>query len=225
MICITNLHEANQYFLTAFLFILLLHILGRIIKDFFILYSNNHCTFVLLICWKVGKIKPIKRSKELVSLSRDHHDGLLLCWKINNGLDKEVAPVRIAAYVLSFFDNNLSGHFEMEEQYLFPLLGEDNGYRKEAQSHHVLLCDIITQLRRDGAHTLLLRYFAEILHTHIRFEERVLFNTIQEESDIVALKSIEEKLRKHGPPNGEWHDQFWLNDNNKICSQRPANTA
>ena len=32
------------------------------------------------------EIKPLKRSKELAPLSREHHDGLLFAWKIKQGL-------------------------------------------------------------------------------------------------------------------------------------------
>ena len=33
---------------------------------------------------------PIKRSEYLKPLSRDHHQGLLLCWKIRTGLKKGI---------------------------------------------------------------------------------------------------------------------------------------
>ena len=36
--------------------------------------------------------KPLKRHAGLVELSRDHHHGLLLSWKIRQGLKKEIEP-------------------------------------------------------------------------------------------------------------------------------------
>ena len=55
--------------------------------------------------------KPIKRRKELVPLSRDHHNGLLLCWKIRTGIRTEIDYTRISQYVLYFFEHDLKEHF------------------------------------------------------------------------------------------------------------------
>ena len=46
---------------------------------------------------------PIKRHQAIVSFSKDHHFGLLLVWKIRQGLKKSIDPVRISNYVLFFF--------------------------------------------------------------------------------------------------------------------------
>ena len=54
-----------------------------------------------------GGSKPIKRSEELVSLSRDHHDGLLLSWKIRTGINKGIELKRIADYVLHSYRTEL----------------------------------------------------------------------------------------------------------------------
>lgn len=155
--------------------------------------------------------KPIKRSKELASLSREHHDGLLLCWKINTGLDNNIPTERIGAYVLNFYDTNLNQHFIEEERYLFPLLPANNPDREEAETHHKMLREMIAVFRNiDQINALSLKYFAETLNTHIRFEERVLFNIIEEEAGIDKLKSIEKNITGHIRQTAEWHDQFWL---------------
>ena len=57
------------------------------------------------------KTEPLKRSKALQSLSREHHYGLLLCWKIRSGLKKAVDIERIKAYTDWFFKNSLSKFF------------------------------------------------------------------------------------------------------------------
>ncbi len=41
----------------------------------------------------------MKRSEYIVPLSKDHHFGLLCSWKIQKGLDKNIALNRITAYV------------------------------------------------------------------------------------------------------------------------------
>jgi len=38
---------------------------------------------------------PIKRNEALKPLSRDHHHGLLLCWKIRQGIKLNIEPERI----------------------------------------------------------------------------------------------------------------------------------
>lgn len=45
---------------------------------------------------------PIKRHQAIVSFSKDHHFGLLLIWKIRQGLNKAVNPERISNYVTFF---------------------------------------------------------------------------------------------------------------------------
>jgi hypothetical protein len=62
---------------------------------------------------------PIKRHKAIVSFSKDHHYGLLLVWKIRQGLNKEVSAERIINYVLFFFKEDLEKHFKTEELLLF----------------------------------------------------------------------------------------------------------
>ena len=48
--------------------------------------------------------KPIKRNKSIQSISREHHHGLLLCWKIRQGMKKNIEPQRIKVYVDWFYN-------------------------------------------------------------------------------------------------------------------------
>lgn len=41
----------------------------------------------------------MKRHAALVQLSRDHHYGLLLCWKLKEGLKKEIEVERMSKYI------------------------------------------------------------------------------------------------------------------------------
>ena len=156
------------------------------------------------------KQDPIKRGKELVSLSRDHHDGLLLCWKINTGINNGVSTDRISAYILYFFDNNLNKHFEYEECFVFTLLPSEHPNRIEAELHHKLIREMIGNFKNNNQlFPLSMKYFAEILEMHIRYEERVLFNIIEKEANKQALQITEEKIG-HTKCKVEWADQFWL---------------
>ena len=63
--------------------------------------------------------KPIKRNKNIVALSRDHHQGLLLCWKIRQGLKLNVELKRIGNYIHFFWKTRMVEHFRKEEELLF----------------------------------------------------------------------------------------------------------
>lgn len=159
----------------------------------------------------ITKQQPIKRSEELVSLSREHHDGLLLSWKINTGLNKGISAYRIRSYVLYFFDNFLEPHFVEEEQNVYPLLANDNPDRRTAELQHAGLRVRIEYFKAGYELAAgLLKDFADLLSDHIRFEERVLFNTIENEANPTALRSIVKKTKKILKIDNGWNDQFWL---------------
>lgn len=161
-----------------------------------------------------NKIRPIKRSEELVSLSREHHDGLLLCWKIKEGLSRDISVDRIVNYILSFFDKQLAQHFKEEEQFIFPLLSSDNAERREAELHHKILLEMVGNFRE--VHHLdrfSLKRFAEQLNEHIRFEERVLFPLIELEAEPESLQLAATHLSAQTNRNMEWEDEFWVKKN------------
>ncbi len=82
------------------------------------------------------KIEPIKRDKALQGISREHHHGLLLCWKIRSGFAKNISNVRIKKYTDWFYETHLIPHFELEENHIFPILGEQNEMVKKALTEH-----------------------------------------------------------------------------------------
>ena len=120
--------------------------------------------------------KPQKRHKALQPLSREHHHGLLLSWKIRTGFSKDIDPKRIRTYADWFYTNHLIPHFEMEETHIFPILEDDNELVKRALAEHRRLKRLFEE-REDDIKTL--SKIEEELEQHIRFEERVLFPEIQ----------------------------------------------
>lgn len=148
---------------------------------------------------------PITRSEYLKPLSRDHHHGLLLCWKIRTGLKKDIDLRRINAYTDWFFKTSLLPHFNAEEQFLFPLLGNEHEMIKKALSEHRRLTRLF-ESKIDLKRTL--NQIEEELENHIRFEERILFNEIQ---NAVSEKEIQgiEKLHMEHSIDETWGDEFW----------------
>lgn len=149
---------------------------------------------------------PIKRNEYLKPLSRDHHHGLLVCWKIRTGLKKGIDLQRIKAFTDWFFKTSLLPHFNEEERFLFPLLGNEHEMIKKALSEHRRLTRLFEN-NSDLEKTL--NQIEEELENHIRFEERVLFNEIQK---VVSEQKIQSMLKKdlENPAEKKWADEFWL---------------
>ncbi len=148
--------------------------------------------------------KPLKRHEMLQPLSRDHHHGLLLCWKIRQGFKKNVEPERIKAYADWFWENHLKAHFEAEEKYCFTILPADHENVKRALADHKRI------QRLFATHTGLIKnlnHIEEELEKHIRFEERVLFNQIQEIATNEQLQAIETAHAEKFEDNTA--DEFW----------------
>ncbi len=158
------------------------------------------------------KLKPIKRSKELAPLSREHHDGLMLVWKIRRGIKKGIQLERIGKYVQFFYQNSLRRHFEIEEEYVFLLLSQHNMERKEAEAQHLVLRRQIEEMS-DIAQLInaCLIEFSDLLERHIRFEERILFPLIEKEADPVLFSTYGKMLIDEEVKGcAIYNDEFWL---------------
>ncbi len=151
------------------------------------------------------KREPIKKSKAIQPLSREHHHSLLLCWKIRKGFSKEVEVRRIKKYNDWFFENHIKPHFKIEEKYVFPVLGDEHELVKKALAEHRRLSRLF---ENDEEVEKSLSRIEEELEAHIRFEERVLFNEIQKVASEEQLDRIDEHHTKTKfQENIE--DEFW----------------
>ncbi|WP_339710414.1 hemerythrin domain-containing protein [uncultured Kriegella sp.] len=150
------------------------------------------------------KTVPLKRKKELQGISRDHHQGLLLCWKIRTGFSKGIEVARIKRYADWFFKTHLVPHFELEERYMFPILGKDNELVKKALAEHSKLI----RLFEDPEIHKSIKRIEEELEKHIRFEERLLFNEIQKIATTAQLSAVS-KLHNDEKFRDNSDDPFW----------------
>ncbi|GGC24196.1 hypothetical protein GCM10011386_15170 [Parapedobacter defluvii] len=149
--------------------------------------------------------KPLKRSPHLKAISRDHHHGLLVCWKIREGFKRNIAIERIKRYTDWFWKTQLADHFEVEEIYIFPVLGNDHELVKRALTEHRRLKRLFEQ-ETEAWRTLNL--IEEELDSHIRFEERILFNEVQRVATEPQLAAIA-KHHRHPTQCENWDDLFW----------------
>lgn len=147
----------------------------------------------------------MKRHEALVQLSRDHHFGLLLCWKLKEGLKREVSVERMAKYIEVFYNHNLKPHFQEEEDTIFKVLGNDHPLIEEAISQHRTFHKMI----EDGFETPeQIETFRALLELHIRTEERQIFPAIEKEA---TDKQLEDILQLAHPElkEPEYEDVFW----------------
>lgn len=150
--------------------------------------------------------KPIKRHEALQPLSRQHHFGLLFSWKIRKGLTEQISLERLKTYRDWFFGKEILPHFETEEKHIFPILGNENSLVQRALKEHIRIKDLFT------AETDLENSFKKLekeLQAHIRFEERILFNKLEE---VASAEELEKINKIHYPENlqDDYQDPFWL---------------
>lgn len=149
--------------------------------------------------------KPIKRHKVLQPLSRDHHHTLLLVWKIRKGLSNGIGPQRIKKYVEWFYKTYADAHFELEEKYIYPVLNQNDALVVKALEEHKELKKLFAA---QNNLTDNLTALAVLLETHIRFEERILLNVIQEKATDRQLQFIAEHIPELRFEENE-SDSFW----------------
>jgi hemerythrin-like domain-containing protein len=155
------------------------------------------------------EIKPIKRSKQLTPLSKDHHDGLLFAWKIKQGLKNGADIKLIAEYVQWFWKNHLQEHFREEEQILAPHLPADNELLKRMIDEHQEIESMVHINENIPDETLLLN-LAQAIDDHIRFEERQLFPYAEKIIPENELNLIYEQLSKEPVQCEKWGREFWI---------------
>lgn len=152
---------------------------------------------------------PSKRIDELVPLSHDHHHALRLSLKIRTGFKKGIDPARIKKHTDWFYKSYLIPHFKIEEKYIFPILGQGSELIKRAITEHRKLERLFSATKEVEKNLVLI---AERLESHIRFEERVLFNEIQK---VATRPQLQEIYKVHNSThfneefNEKWDDEFW----------------
>ena len=119
----------------------------------------------------------MKIPQQLIALTKEHHLSLSLANKAINAknLGNEGAICRL---IIKTFEQDFLAHFNFEEQYILPLLIQNN--QQDCQrivDEHKLLLELAKNI---NSATLL--KFGVLLKEHTRFEDRVLFKKIPVES-------------------------------------------
>jgi hemerythrin-like domain-containing protein len=155
---------------------------------------------------------PIKRSPELTTLSRDHHDGLLFVWKIKQGVIYGVPAKTIGKYCEWYWQNHLQKHMKKEEGALLQILDKThpliNNMLEDHDAIRIKMEDIISD---PGYYSI--QRLAQIIYHHIRFEERILFSAIEKVATAEQLDKMSAVFADDDKPGTEWLDEFWTNPN------------
>jgi len=129
----------------------------------------------------------MKRHPALTELSRDHHHALVLAMNLQReGIHSKTfpqSPEEKKAEAKHCYKSELVNHFRIEEELLFPFVRMKNDslldLTKRLVHEHRLLREYIEQLDSAGDVLSELDKLGKLLESHVRLEERVLFEEIQ----------------------------------------------
>ena len=152
--------------------------------------------------------EPLKRSKELSPLSHEHHDGLLFVWKLREGLKNNIAPARLKEFTIFYWQQHIKPHFYQEEHVLSKFIPIGNLLVKQMHEEHALIRELILSLG-DDASIETFTSLADVIYKHIRFEERQLFEWVEENLNKEQLQEIYNELEEHPLCGSDWKDEFW----------------
>jgi iron-sulfur cluster repair protein YtfE (RIC family) len=135
-------------------------------------------------------------------LSREHHDGLIAAQLLKKGAaDYKGMPTDFkgkSEYIVQFYYSHLIPHFQNEEDKLFPQVkGIDKNIDSliiEIIQEHNLIKNYIKAVEENNHTEETLDQLGKLLDDHIRKEERVLFELIQNKCSESELEKIESIL-------------------------------
>ncbi len=141
---------------------------------------------------------PLKRHENLAPLSRDHMRGLFLArYARSDAPPYKNYPVETAAKISIIIDgykNDLLPHFREEEDVLMPFIRKNTPslipIAEEILAEHIQLTALAEKLAVSPDDAVLLDEFGRLLERHIRKEERILFEKLQEAVPDAVLKSL-----------------------------------
>ncbi|MDX5422780.1 MAG: hemerythrin domain-containing protein [Hymenobacteraceae bacterium] len=151
----------------------------------------------------------MRRHESLIPISRQHHAGLLTARLLQHGAPPyKGMPTTLLAkrdYVLTFLQEHLLPHFRLEEETVFKLATEAAGELQQQaqalQGQHSQLQQLIRALPLATEATLpeKLHEVGILLEQHIRQEERVFFERLQQELPQDKLLLLQKLVEQHLP--------------------------
>lgn len=139
---------------------------------------------------------PMQRHAALAPFSRDHYVGLVQARHLRSAADQDAVTRRKAvAEFVDAWDREIAEHFADEQRLLLDLLADDD--RQRLLREHEELTDLARQaraLRREvDPDSATLHKIGQTLEQHIRWEERELFQRLQQQLDADTLRRLEKE--------------------------------
>ena len=134
--------------------------------------------------------QPLKRHAGLLPLSWQHQRSLRLVRRIGLG-EADVGDVE------RVWNTELEAHFCAEEELLFPF--SEDAHAARVKDDHEWLRATYERLHAHRDDTPLLAAFGAVLKAHIRFEERVWFEALQDALGKKRLEALQERMHARFP--------------------------
>jgi hemerythrin-like domain-containing protein len=129
----------------------------------------------------VSSVASMKRSEALASLSRDHHQALVIAQKLRRATHVTAREARDA--FLAYWTRDGRRHFRLEEELLFPAYagyGDPHDPRVlRALGEHMMIRHRADALVANTALPAALAQLGAELAAHVRLEEREVFPLIE----------------------------------------------
>ncbi|HEX3352901.1 MAG: hemerythrin domain-containing protein [Terriglobales bacterium] len=140
------------------------------------------------------------RDKNLIPLSHQHQHCLALCVRLDRAIQAgEVDLEAWQAEIQQMFEQEITFHFAAEEKELFPAAARFSELQplvQELMTGHVLLRDFFSRAAARKLHVAGLQALVEKLASHIRKEERELFEGMQTRMTPEELSSVGAALQR-----------------------------
>ena len=156
-----------------------------------------------------NNLQPIKRSAQLAPLSREHHDGLLFVWKLRQGLANDTSLETLRNFCCWYWKNYIQQHFDHEENILLKYIPSDNAMARQLKEEHNNIRELILSIDYK-ADAITIGMLADFISRHIRFEERTLFNYLEQNLTVGQLDDIFFQLAIQPIASIEWNEEFWI---------------
>lgn len=139
---------------------------------------------------------PLARHESLRPLSRDHYQGLVQSQRLLAvGASNGHHPFVVLRDYLDKWKSEIAGHFDDEELLLPPLIASAADRERLLEEHAALrsmTARLMDDLSRGAYDADAVRRLGQLLHDHIRWEERVLFERIQNSATADQLQELAE---------------------------------
>jgi hemerythrin-like domain-containing protein len=134
----------------------------------------------------------MKRSPALILLSRDHHHALDAARRLRRAQSADLDAA--VAHLSAFWEPRGRRHFEIEERLILPAVPQSDtewhGAATRVREEHARIRAGVEALCGGAASVADARELGQLLHDHVRFEERDLFALLEarlEEEELGAL--------------------------------------